>query len=1661
MEYYYKEELKKYNKKFCEDNKETIELLSEKEKEIFNRLMNGSIYCSNDDVNSVNNLNEYMQSNYSALIKLLIPDEFREQYAYILDNFINFQYETGWTRRSFRWREYSVFTGRAIGLACVYYYMGFRGTKRNEMDKYVSCEDCKCGYALREEKMNGLDGYIIAACIDEGDEKVINSVADIMKSENNTNILSTDIIRGVFCSKNEELHDLMCNLLVAARLSEGLRQAICENADFGTAEAFKKIVKTIIDNNLVRFSSIKRAIGTWTGICDYDENPNRLAEKILKNIPYVLESHENALEKINTDDPVDIYMGIWGIGFYDFFEAVKVILNIIEKNDRNFAIYEPQMLVMGYFLCERYYSRLSIETAGLVLEKVVDNYKIFSLYKSCYLYRFNVDKRTPNYIVDMLSDKEAARKHFCLLEKMYNAMSEKEYEFNPILYPWFSTSISKGEILYYMARCARISEDDEKMDFICDHLGEAKAGYTEYKHRILSVIGEKITTTKQRNTLINAAADKESYTRECAVSVLKKMQLTDEEYKVIEGFTKYKNSKLRCGVIDLLKQRGDEGIKISACRMISQKNENIKLAALDLLEYAIEKYPDINFDSIKEEITNIACPSENLKILIDKLTKGSDETKASKENNYNLYSSDVQMKPIDFEPDLDVVRNYFSVSKQEVNEMYLELKKLINENAGLEYKNCDQKECILGNMGSFLDFHIDEMIKNGKKLEIDNQLAHLWDKFYDEVIKSPKRLFCFDFCGVIVSKDDPVKQGNYDNELRKAMRYAFGELGEYDAAKELEKENIMSYEFRKMKSDVVKYLIIRNGFSIPLDVLQNLVGYLALNVVKKDLLIEGIRDTYRIVCDGSNSYKMHVFISELDEKLDDDFEVNFYLLRTLYKKVVEYSEDYGYHSCGKIPLEYYLKAYRLGIISEEIIYKDIFELINIEYAFLQLSNYFNNTSWKEKNKRLFQDGKKVAQTLLDVVLDTELKRGDSKTEFSDKLRYIRYVEGTDRFGEIVKALSNEKLVRSYYCRDVSKNKCLCHLLNVSYPSKEDTFEKFKSMIDQTQITDDRLIEIAMFAPQWIDYIEKYLQIDGLKAGCYYFIAHSSEDIDDKTEAIIAKYTPFSKEELNGGCFDVKWFYEIYRILGEKNFDRLYKASKYAFAGNRHVRARKYADAALGKLDIEDVKQQISEKRNKDLLMAFAIIPSKNKADILDRYEFIQKFLKESRQFGAARRESEASAVAYALKNLAVTAGYSDDMRLILSMETEIVTQNDRFFEENIIKDYSVRINVDIQGRSSLIIKKGEKELKSVPAAIKKNEEFMLIKEFGDKLKQQYSRTVKMFEEAMENRDGFGFKELTGLCNNPVTKAIVENLVFVVLDDNKKTGLLTPDGLCDCGAHIHNISNEEMLRVAHPFDLYSNKVWSQYQQMILELGNGEGRRQPFRQVFRELYVKLDEEADKKVSLMFAGNQIQTNRTIGALKNRRWIADYEDGLQKIYYKDNIIASIYAKADWFSPADVEAPVLEGVYFYDRKTYGRFTIASIPDILYSEVMRDVDLAVSVAHVGGVDPVTCHSTIEMRSAILQFNLKLFGIDNVQIQKNHAIIEGTHGKYTVHLGSGVIHKMGGHMINVIAVSDKRTSKIFLPFIDEDPKTAEIMTKVLTFASDDKIKDPYIMDQIMR
>ena len=147
-------------------------------------------------------------------------------------------------------------------------------------------------------------------------------------------------------------------------------------------------------------------------------------------------------------------------------------------------------------------------------------------------------------------------------------------------------------------------------------------------------------------------------------------------------------------------------------------------------------------------------------------------------------------------------------------------------------------------------------------------------------------------------------------------------------------------------------------------------------------------------------------------------------------------------------------------------------------------------------------------------------------------------------------------------------------------------------------------------------------------------------------------------------------------------------------------------------------------------------------------------------------------------------------------------------------------------------------------------------------------------------------------------------------------------------------------------------------------------------------------------------------------------------------------------------------GVSFVLTLVIGRFVLTELRKLI-DEKNPGCELEVD----GGVDPETSHSTIEMRRAIVEFNLPLFGLKNVTLTDSHAVIQGSRASYTVHLGSGVVHQKGGAMLHILPVHSQRRGKLFLPFVDEDPKTAEIMSKIVLLAEDKKIKDPFILDQI--
>lgn len=63
------------------------------------------------------------------------------------------------------------------------------------------------------------------------------------------------------------------------------------------------------------------------------------------------------------------------------------------------------------------------------------------------------------------------------------------------------------------------------------------------------------------------------------------------------------------------------------------------------------------------------------------------------------------------------------------------------------------------------------------------------------------------------------------------------------------------------------------------------------------------------------------------------------------------------------------------------------------------------------------------------------------------------------------------------------------------------------------------------------------------------------------------------------------------------------------------------------------------------------------------------------------------------------------------------------------------------------------------------------------------------------------------------------------------------------------------------------------------------------------------------------------------------------------------------------------------------------------------------------------------------------------------------------MGSGVVHTETEGMIAILSVHRPAEMTRFLPFANDEPKTAEIMPKTVLLADDQKIKDPNILHQL--
>ena len=171
-----------------------------------------------------------------------------------------------------------------------------------------------------------------------------------------------------------------------------------------------------------------------------------------------------------------------------------------------------------------------------------------------------------------------------------------------------------------------------------------------------------------------------------------------------------------------------------------------------------------------------------------------------------------------------------------------------------------------------------------------------------------------------------------------------------------------------------------------------------------------------------------------------------------------------------------------------------------------------------------------------------------------------------------------------------------------------------------------------------------------------------------------------------------------------------------------------------------------------------------------------------------------------------------------------------------------------------------------------------------------------------------------------------------------------------------------------------------------------------------------------------------------------------------------------------------------YGEKPEDPLPLSEIPPLVFSEVMRDVDLFVGVASLGNVPTWNdggpegryrdywqnfsfgeLNATAQTRREVLQRLVPRLKIAaKCSFEEKFLVVQGGLRSYKIHLGSGnILMKPNDQYLCIVPQQAQADDeKVFLPF-EGDRTLSVIISKAFLLADDTKIKDASIVSQIRK
>ena len=154
--------------------------------------------------------------------------------------------------------------------------------------------------------------------------------------------------------------------------------------------------------------------------------------------------------------------------------------------------------------------------------------------------RYNGTLQKMNYadVGKYFDSREECLKAYDRLMGILRQIPGKRLEINPCVFPWNVAYLDKSDLIFRLAVCASALRDEDKITEIAEMLGDIDVSRYGRDTLMLFLIREP-ANARQREILVDAVADKETYTRQEAAKLVKKMKLAPENYMQLENMLKY------------------------------------------------------------------------------------------------------------------------------------------------------------------------------------------------------------------------------------------------------------------------------------------------------------------------------------------------------------------------------------------------------------------------------------------------------------------------------------------------------------------------------------------------------------------------------------------------------------------------------------------------------------------------------------------------------------------------------------------------------------------------------------------------------------------------------------------------------------------------------------------------------------------------------------------------------------------------------------------------------------------------------------------------------------------------------------------------------------------------------------------------------------------